>query len=147
MIQSSSIKPAIKLKYDWVIKTRADLYWFFPHPPACSFSPNVIYVHSWVDHHFALPRRAARAVMSTVDDYRRCSGVFAHTRFEGWLGAAINAFVGDERATSASGARPALQCRAPHAHASDRADAHAVSGIAMLHLPAAIIRANSSETE
>mmetsp|Transcript_35290 Transcript_35290/g.92615 ORF Transcript_35290/g.92615 Transcript_35290/m.92615 type:complete len:342 (-) Transcript_35290:321-1346(-) len=148
LIEAAEASNPMHPGYDWIIKTRADLYWFFPHPPLCSLSPKVIYVHSWVDHHFALPRHIARAIMSTVEDYQRCDGVLSHMRVEGWLSAAINAAASDLTSPSAATARPSLQCRMPNVDRRvDGRGGRQVPGISFVHFPAAIIRANSSETE
>lgn len=72
-------------RYSHVIRTRPDLYWFWPHPPLCTLRADYIYVHRWLDWHFVLPRPIASRVLSMVDEYKTCQGDFRHRSLESWL--------------------------------------------------------------
>ena len=78
--------------YDWVVRTRPDIFWFYPHPPVCVLDPQTIYAHFWVDFHFVLPRRVAEPIMhGMAEEYQRCKGPFPHNMLEGWLRSTLNA--------------------------------------------------------
>lgn len=148
--------------YDWVIRTRADLFWFFRHPPVCALAPRVAYMHHWVDHHFILPRRRwwsswrrspdhdhddlATAVMGRmIDAYTRCGrgapAAFPHHTLESWLQATLTA--------AASGRVHTARCaRAPPAAASSGARQQGTprAGLSTLLFPAALVRNHSGES-
>jgi len=77
-----------RVSYDWVIKTRMDLFWFAAHPHICSLTPNYVYMHiveSSPDHHFIIPRSAASTIMRMIDRYIYCDGDLPFDTVEDWL--------------------------------------------------------------
>ena len=75
-------------RYDWVIKSRSDLFWYAAHPHVCSLTRGYIHTNmydTWLDHHFVLPRRVALSIMRLADAYESCDGTFAYTTVEDWL--------------------------------------------------------------
>jgi hypothetical protein len=127
-------------QYDVVVKSRADLLWFYPHPRVCSLAPNTIYTHSWIDHHFVLPRHLADEILSTVERYTTCRGQFAHRTVERWLGEAISRAVG---------AQPPLMCRQRRASPLSPVGggAGAGAGLEVVMFPAGLVRTNSTDSD
>jgi hypothetical protein len=71
--------------YDLFLRTRPDLLWLGPHPPACSFTSGIAYTRSsFPDQHFIVPRAVAATFSSDMlKAYLRCPSGRLQSR-TGW---------------------------------------------------------------
>eukprot|EP00747_Dinoflagellata_sp_TGD_P209042 gnl/TRDRNA2_/TRDRNA2_82477_c1_seq1.p3 gnl/TRDRNA2_/TRDRNA2_82477_c1~~gnl/TRDRNA2_/TRDRNA2_82477_c1_seq1.p3 ORF type:complete len:224 (+),score=14.65 gnl/TRDRNA2_/TRDRNA2_82477_c1_seq1:206-877(+) len=85
-------------QYDWVLRSRPDMYWYDFHPPVCHFIPANAYANfatdehievdlGFVDQHFLLPRGIATNIFrGMAEEYRNCKGgEVAYDNLETWL--------------------------------------------------------------
>ena len=73
MDQMEQAEAADGAQYEYVIRTRPDLYWRAVHPPLCAIGHSVLTHTPHTDQHFVLPRAVAPAVMRDMYvAYRHC---------------------------------------------------------------------------
>ena len=75
-------------QYDWVIRSRFDVWWFAAHPPLAIFDRDRVTIHKFKeDWHTVMPRAHAEAVMrGMIASYRSCDGAWGRPGYmEGWL--------------------------------------------------------------
>jgi len=84
--------------YDFVVRSRPDVWWHAPHPPLCdASSPHNCTRGAWLhqlrcseqpgfpDQHFVLPRPLVHVLRDLLDQYRGCNGPFPYNSLEDWL--------------------------------------------------------------
>ena len=91
-------------RYDWIVRTRPDAWWYSDHPPLCATinDPRCSLMlhrlpcsggtYGYIDQHFALPRAAAPVLRALADQYLSCGANGTSTTWnfnsnEHWLSA------------------------------------------------------------